>query len=316
LLCFLGLSGIGVGSLWRSYLTTVRLYRGEFTSGGKRPAAAAPAGPAGVAQPTLLEAKLPWLSERAAAVALGSFRSLLRAPEAKMMLLSPIFLVVIFGGMLFTQPMHKYPTATRPLVAFGGMMMILFSMVQYAGNQFGFDRGGFRVYVLCGAPRRDILLGKNLALAPLALGLSLGVVALLQLFCPMRLDHGLACLPQAVGMYLLFCLLTNSLSILAPLAVAPGSFRASNVRGASMLLNIAAVFVFPLVLSLTLLPLAVEVLLRAWGLAEGVPVALLLSLLECVALVYFYRLVLSGQGMWLQARELRILEVVTTRAEG
>ena len=51
--------------------------------------------------------------------------------------------------------------------------MILLTMIQLVGNQFGFDRSGFRVYVLCAAPRRDILLGKNLAVAPLALGFSL-----------------------------------------------------------------------------------------------------------------------------------------------
>ena len=40
-------------------------------------------------------------------------------------------------------------------------------MSQLLGNQFGFDRGGFRVYVLSPASRRDVLLGKNLSFVPL-----------------------------------------------------------------------------------------------------------------------------------------------------
>jgi hypothetical protein len=315
LLCFLGMAGIGTFSLWRSYLTTVRLYRGEFSAGSKRPVAVAPKAPSGPMAPSMLEAKLPWLTEQASAVALASFRGLLRAPEAKMMLLSPLILMVIFGGMLFTQPLGDIPTSARPLVAFGAMAMLLLSMTQFAGNQFGFDRNGFRVYVLCGAPRRDILLGKNLAYAPLVLCLGVVVVGLLQLLCPMRIDHFLAFLPQALSMYLLFCLLANAMSIMGPIPIAPGSFQPSSIRRVPLLLQFGFVLVFPVVLSVTLLPLGCEVLLAALGWDGGVPVCLLLSLLGCAAVVWLYRLVLWGEGSWLQAREQRILEIVTAKAE-
>jgi hypothetical protein len=40
-----------------------------------------------------------------------------------------------------------------------------------------------------------------------------------------------------------------------------------------------------------------------------------LSLVECVAVVYLYRLVLTWQGRLLHAREQKILETVTTKAE-
>ena len=52
------------------------------------------------AVPVCLERRLAWVSEQAAAIALAGFRSLLRAPEAKMMLLTPIIMAVIFGSML------------------------------------------------------------------------------------------------------------------------------------------------------------------------------------------------------------------------
>ena len=46
-------------------------------------------------------------------------------------------------------------------------MFVLFGVVQLMANQFGFDRDGFRVFVLSAARRRDILLGKNLSFAPI-----------------------------------------------------------------------------------------------------------------------------------------------------
>ena len=64
----------------------------------------------------------------------------------------------------------------------------------------------------------------------------------------MRIDHFLAFFPQMVSMYLLFCLLANWLSILAPLPIAAGAFRPTNIKGIPLLLNFAFMLVFPFVL--------------------------------------------------------------------
>ena len=316
LLGTLGLGLIGAGSLWRSYRTTVRLYTGQFTSGSERSAAPVPAPrtEAVASSPALLEKKLPWLSEYAAAITLGSFRSLTRAPEAKLLLLAPILMVVIFGGLLFRHS-GDLPEAARPLLLFGVMATILLSMFQLMGNQFGFDRNGFRVFVLCAAPRRDILLGKNLATAPLVLGLAMLVVAILQIISPLRLEHFLALLPLSVSMYLLFCLAANALSILAPLPVAAGSLKPRNVKGIPLLLHVAFVFVLPMVMAPTMLPLGIEFLAERLGWIAGMPLCLLLSLVECGVVIYLYHLVLDWEGLWLQAREQRILDIVTQKGE-
>jgi hypothetical protein len=314
LLGTLGLTLIGAASLWRSYRTTVRLYTGQFSSGKRRRVAVVPTARTGERRAKLLEKHLPWVSEHASAIALAGFRSLTRAPEVKMMLLTPIILVVVFGSIFLTRSM-ELPETLRSLPAFGAMAMILFCMVQLVGNQFGFDRSGFRVFVLCAAQRKDILLGKNLALAPLPLALGTVMVALVQALYPMRLDHLLAVLPQAVSMYLLFCLLANCLSILAPMPIASGSLKPANRALIPILLHVAFTFLFPLALLPTLLPLGVELALDALGWVKGVPISLILSLLECVAVVYVYRLVLTWQGAWLHASEQKILETVTTKAE-
>src|SRR5260370_37983170 len=96
----------------------------------------------------LLERRLPWLSEQPAAIALAGFVSLLRAPEAKMMLLTPLIMVGVFGSLLFGTR-GEMPKMVSPLIAFGVTALVLLTGVGFVGNQFGFDRGGFRVFVLC-----------------------------------------------------------------------------------------------------------------------------------------------------------------------
>jgi ABC-2 type transport system permease protein len=313
LLAFVGMAGLGAVSLWRAHRTTLRLYTGHFNSGKRRPVAVA-AKQAKPATAGMLEWRLPWLSEQASAVALGGLRSLTRAPEAKMILLSPILLVIIFGGLFLTHSFEP-PAMVRPLAAFGGVSMILLTMIQLVGNQFGFDRGGFRVYVLSAAPRREVLLGKNAAAAPLALGLSAVILVLLQTAFPMRVDYFLAAIPQALTMYLLFCLLANCLSIYAPSLVRSGSFKPANPKGFALLLQFAFLFLFPWTLLPALLPLGVEFGLNQLGWLQGWPICLTLSVLECAAVVLIYRLVLTWEGLALQAREQKILAVVTPKAE-
>ncbi len=62
-----------------------------------------------------------------------------------------------------------------------------------------------------------------------------------------------------------------------------------------------------------LLPLGIEWAVQEIGWFGGVPIDLLLSLLECAIVVYVYHLILRWQGDWLQAREQQILQIVTTR---
>ncbi len=312
---FLGMAGLGAVSLWRSHRTTMRLYTGGFNSGKRRFAAVAVS--TKQAKPPsagMLEWRLPWLSEQASAVALGGLRSLARAPEAKMLLLSPILLVLVFGGMAVAHSFEP-PALVRPLMAFGGMSMILLTMIQLVGNQFGFDRGGFRIYVLSAAPRREVLLGKNAAVAPLALGLGALLLVLVQAVYPMRFDYFLAAIPQALTMYLLFCLLANCLSIYAPTVVRSGSFKPTNPKGFALFLQFAFLFLFPWALVPALLPLGVEFGLEKLGWAAGWPICLTLSVLECAGVLWLYQLVLTWQGRVLQAREQKMLALVTPKAE-
>jgi hypothetical protein len=306
---------VGVACLWRSYRTTVRLYQGEFTArkGAKRPTVAKAAKAAAPARDRL-KARVPGLPEPVAAIALGGFWSLVRSPESKMMLMTPLILAAVFGSMVLRSS-SEMSAPLRTLLAVGALEMSLFGALQLMANQFGFDRDGFRVYVLCSAPRRDILLGKNLAFLPLAIGMAGVLVLIIQVLRPLRWDHFVAMVPQFVAMYLTFCLLVNVLSIMAPMYIAAGSMKPSSPGFLAILLQVALVLVFfPLTQVPTLLPLGVEALLEWQGWTFGLPVYLLLSLAQCAVVVFVYRAVLAWQGDLLRSREQKILETVTTRA--
>lgn len=309
---FLGMTLIGSASLWRAYRTTVRIYRGEFTAGaGRRAKTAAPERP-GKTGKRLLETHLPGFSEPASAVALAGFRSLLRSPEAKMALVTPLLLSVVIGGSMLRRAL-ELPVSARPLAAAATMAAVLFGMVHLMGNQFGYDRDGFRAFVLSGVSRRDILLGKNLAFAPLTLGMFALLLAVMQAVIPLRWDHLLAMAPQFVSMYLLFCVMTNLLSIYAPLRIAAGSMKPANPKLATILLQMLAImFLFPLLEAPTFVPAAAEAMLETLGWQTPAPINLLLALVECAAAVMLYRFVLNWQGGLLQDREQKILESVTT----
>jgi hypothetical protein len=323
----MGMTLIGAVSLRRSYRTTVRLYTGNYGSGQTKtarkaavilPKEAAEAAPQSLPQSatarSFLEIRLPWVSEQASVVAVTTFRSLTRAPEAKMVLLSPVIMMFVFGASVVR--MSSRPGEfTRPLMASAVLTLILFGMGQLAGNQFSFDRSGFRNFVLAAAPRREILLGKNLALVPIILGLALVAVILLQVIFPMRLDYFVAVLFQMVTMFLLFCLFSNFVSILNPTATTAGSLKPSvKPSGKTILFGLLTMALFPFALAPSMLPLGLEIGLHWLGWFPGIPIALLFSLGEVLAVGYLYSWTLDRQGELLQSRELRILDVVSARA--
>ena len=147
------------------------------------------------------------------------------------------------------------------------------------------------------------------------MGLGALLLVLVQAVYPMRIDYFLAAIPQALTMYLLFCLLANWLSIYAPTVVRSGSFKPSNPKGLALLLQFVFLFLFPWALVPALLPLGVELGLEKLGWVAGWPICLALSVLECAAVFLIYQRVLTWEGQALQSREQKILVLVTPKAE-
>jgi hypothetical protein len=122
-------------------------------------------------------------------------------------------------------------------------------------------------------------------------------------------------LPQFVSMFLLFCVMTNLLSIYAPLHIAAGALKPSSAKFGVVLVQLAMFMIlFPLTQLPTLLPLGIEAGLEYKGWTAGAPICLLLSLAECAAVVCIYHFSLNWQGSLLQEREQKILASVTNRA--
>jgi len=131
----------------------------------------------------------------------------------------------------------------------------------------------------------------------------------------MRADHFIGVLIQMLPMYLVFCLIGNLLSIIAPMPVAAGSMKPVKPKASIILIHMAFIFLFPLALTPTLIPLGVEFLLSLSDSAPWVPAYLILVLAECALMVWLYPRLLSSQGDLLERRERKILEIVTTKVE-
>jgi hypothetical protein len=232
-----------------------------------------------------------------------------------MAILAPVIVVVVFGGIL-ASARGQVSDGLRPLLAYGAGGLILFiAGVQLMGNQFGYDRAGFRAYVLSPLSRRDILFGKNLAVAPLALSLGLVGFVVVGVVFPMRFDHYLAGLAQLLSTFLILCMVSNVLAILTPVPLAPGSLQPATIKAGPVMMQMAVMMFLPVYLAPVLAPYGIEVQLDRMGVLRGVPVSLALSLVVLVLLALLYRWVIRRQGDWLAEREQKILEVVTSRAE-
>jgi hypothetical protein len=310
----LGMALIGAFSLKRAYRTTIRRYTGAFNSGAGKPGSSVVV-PSSRRRTWILEARLPGLPERASAVATATFRSFARAPELKMMLLSPIFVLLLFGEALgrMAAPESGF---MGPVTAFSAAaLMLSMGMTGFLGNMFAFDRDGFRAFMLGPAARGDVLLGKNLAMAPFAFALMTLAIAASQWFRPMRPDHLLAVFVSTVPMYLLFCLAGNALSILVPIAVKRGSGWPTRNQGIKPFVQVLIMFALPGVFALTLWPLGVEYLASVSLDLPAFPIFAVLGIMQAGGSWVLYRWVLAAEGDWLYRREHRILDAVARQSE-
>ncbi|MEK7750632.1 MAG: hypothetical protein AAB654_01860, partial [Acidobacteriota bacterium] len=207
-----GAFGIGGLGLRRAYRTTLRFYRGQ--AAGRKPSQKPKAVKAAVAGRDLLERRLPGVPDEAAASAMAFFRSLMRAPEVKMALATNFLMLLIFGAMVFMRRSSGPPDQVKPFIVTGAIVFALLGMSQLMFNQFGFDRGGFRQLVLLPAPRKWILLGKNLAFAPIALGIGLTILVLAALALRVSPVVLLAAGLQLAAAFLLVSMAGNLLSVL------------------------------------------------------------------------------------------------------
>jgi ABC-2 type transport system permease protein len=319
LLGTLGCFALGALGLRRAYQSTLRFYHGE--SGGKAAAQIKPNRlPATATTPAkagsrFLELRLPAVPEQAAALALATFRSMLRAPEVKIAWGTSFLVTLIVGGSFLFRSAPKMPEAAKPFIATGVVAFSIFMMVQFLANQFGFDRDGFRALILSPADRRLILIGKNLACLPASAGLGVMLLALIAVWLRLPPFVLLAALFQLVALLLLAGLVGNVLSILVPYRIQPGSMKPTKMPGLAMLVMMACHMCFPIAMAPAFVPPLAEFLWQRAGWPGGVPVNLLLSAALAMLTGFAYWQTLGPLGRLLQRRETKILGVVTVEVE-
>lgn len=310
--CVVGMSTIAFFSLALAYRSTLRVYTGHHNK-TFRPRARKKA--ATLTQDSLLEKNLPFLTETQSAITLVTLRSMLRAPEAKMALLTPLIFAFVFGSMMFTGKMDNLPDAARPWFGIGALGMSLIGMVQMMLNMFGLDRHGFRAFVLMPSPRRDVLLGKNLGVFPVAGVLSALLILFMGFAGKMHFTHVVATLLQIVITFSLYFPISNYTSIVAPIGMAVGTMKPVSVNLRVIVIQFLAVLLTPLAVLPAAFALGMETIASLVFGLDQIPLYLLLTVLELPVAMWLYQAALTPQGRFLHAREQAILEVVSKVAD-
>lgn len=308
---------LGSLGLARAYRTTIRFYGGVGTATTKKRRRQKPKRARQVSRSarSFLEIRLPGVSGEAAALALASFRSMMRAPEIKMMLGTNVLILFFLGMMTLFGETKRPDAAFKPLVVTLAVAVTYFGLLQLMFNQFGHDRNGFRTLVLVPAQRTHILLGKNIALIPFVLGIGGIFLLLVQILVAIPFLIVVAGALQLLTAFLSVSLLGNLLSILLPYRVAAGSMKPTKTAATVTFLIFLSHMLFPLAIApLFLVPLLGWLLGKLDWLPMGVIHCLLAALILGVFVV-LYGISLPPLGRLLGRREQKILEVVTQEVE-
>lgn len=307
-------------SLKLNYRSTVRYYRGETPVRPKKAASNSVGSGASTSWfpangVLLVERRFPWVSEDASAVMAMTLRSMSRAAEVKMFMLLPFIAPVAFLGAMTAV---KIPAVDelKAVIAFAIAGFGLFVVSGMFGNQFGYDRSGFRAFVLSPMDRKDILLGRNIAMIVFPFLVSQAIALFIGVYFGMSFDKFVANAFLVLTFLPIYCLVMNTMSIYATIPIASGTIQPTQVALVPVAISLLLSMTLPVFLVVIALPLGIEWLLDRYVSATAlVPWSLILSMIACSISIAIYRLVLPIQSTWLVRREKEILRVVTSKVE-
>jgi hypothetical protein len=224
-------------------------------------------------------------------------------------------MLLIFGTMIFVRSSKDISESFKPLIATGAVVFMCLGLSQIMYNLFGFDRSGFRQLVLLPTPRKQILLGKNLAFLPLAI--AIGAILLIFVMIVMNISFVtiIAAFLQLLAAFLILSMVGNMISILVPYRIAPGSLKPTKSSTKTTVLMLISRIFFPMVVAPIFFPPAIGLLFSRFIRLPAAPVNLVFSAALLALLAIFYRLSLGPLGELLQRREKEILDVVTKEIE-
>jgi ABC-2 type transport system permease protein len=314
----LGAFLLGTLGLARAYQSTLRFYRGQLnkTASAKPQPSPQPSSlTVAQSQKCFLEKQLPWLPEQVAALSLAFFRSLSRAPEVKMALVTNTVVIFIVGAGALSNVTRSISESVRPFMGTGAVAITFFGLIQLMFNQFGYDREGFRALVLLPVSRHHVLLAKNLSFAPLAGVLGIILLALLTVLIHLPPLALLASCLQLVAMFLLLSIAANFFSILVPYRMTAGSIKATKPPAKTVLCIMLTQLFFPILMLPALLAPLFGLLSEKLGWLPAGPVNLLLSVGLLTIATALYYISLPALGRYLERREKDVLLIVSHEGE-
>jgi len=249
--------------------------------------------------------EIPLLTPALSAVVEKELRYLLRNAQVRTLTLAPLILLVVrfmnrrrFGqSTAFGSEFSKYGEG---LMATVGVLYVFLILSGLFGNQFALDHAGMRTLVLSPVDRKNILLGKNIAMSTLALVFSGGLLLINELiFRDISLSAFLFTLLSFSIFIPLMSVVGNSLSIRFPKRMRFGKRLNSS--------GVAGLLMIPTIIALTLAPLAAT---AAGYVAQSLLIEYVTLAVLAALSITFYLFVIDSQGDALQRREVEILEAV------
>ena len=308
----LGMLLIGSLSLFRSYRMTLdHCQGGTLSSGNPQPPNRKSAKQSIRPKRNMLEWSLPAASEPCSAIATSAFRMLLRMPELKTILATPIYLVGCLGGIFYlaVENLQNLSEAIHPIIVLGIMSLAGLMQLMLVENQFNLDSERFKRYLLLPCDRAQLLIGNNLAASPFALVFGGILLTLTQFFIPISIPNLIATVAQYLSVCTVISLIGNGVAIFFPINSNQSKFAQAKHEIVSQFL--LPVLLGPIVSIPIYIPFLMSFIFRAFGWANGDIVYLIASIGILAIVILAYRKAISKQADQLQKRETRILDIIT-----
>ena len=260
----LGALLLGAAGLARAYRATMKFYLGQekVKAVPVRAEIAGGGGRSGPCRKNFIEKRVPYVSEEVAALALAFFRSMTRAPEIRIALFTNAVVVIVVFGALFSNVLKGKTGMFQLFSVTGAVGFTFFGLVQLMFNQFGYDREGFRSLVLSPTARKDVLLAKNLALAPFVFVLGLLLLAALAGVTHVPVLGVLAGAFRLIMMYMLLSMAGNFVSSRIPYRISGGSLKPTKPPIKIVFVMMLCQFLFPLMMLPVIVPPLLGMLLE------------------------------------------------------
>ena len=233
-----------------------------------------------------------------------TIKSWLRSAYGKMVLLSPVVLLMLIPLLLFRSP-ALFESDLLPLMLIGAVAFIG-APAGLVCNLFAFDRLGFRLYLFAGIDLKYVLLGKFLALLVVFSLFAILVFALAIVLTSISLSQLLGTVFQSGLIFVACCIVGVIWSARYPYAVSFTSMKAHG--GTANALAVLAELL--LTASMVLIAFFVLKMDNAVDASGGVSVYLVVSALEFMVILVVAGFLLKPLATYVVERSNHILEAV------